>query len=101
VVQEPEGSSPHSQQPATGPYPEPDETLNMDSAITENLMTYRPNDRLVLTVNGITMYLAYRSYAGGKHFGKENAITCKKNKNVEGCIRMFIRETCCEDVKWM
>jgi hypothetical protein len=23
VAQEPEGSSPHSQQPATGPYPEP------------------------------------------------------------------------------
>jgi hypothetical protein len=23
MVQEPEGSSPHSQQPATGPYPEP------------------------------------------------------------------------------
>jgi hypothetical protein len=26
VAPEPEGSSPHSQQPATGPYPEPDES---------------------------------------------------------------------------
>jgi hypothetical protein len=26
VAQEPEGSSPYSQQPATGPYPEPDES---------------------------------------------------------------------------
>jgi hypothetical protein len=26
VVQEPEGSSPHSQQPATGPYPKPVES---------------------------------------------------------------------------
>jgi hypothetical protein len=26
VVQEPEGRSPHSQQPATGPYPEPVES---------------------------------------------------------------------------
>jgi hypothetical protein len=65
VAQEPEGSSPHSQQPATGPYPETVEYIMQDISVYATLPCNKFRRKIFMRSKPqfeLAHYKMYKSY---------------------------------------